>query len=114
VGLGSNYRGPWGTPAHTIERALREIERANIVIRAIIIILGAQVSNSTIVVIIALEAEVGISASFSIVKALVVRIISASFIIVEVGSPHLLLLLLLRVDQLRRPVSRGEEEKQDQ
>ena len=35
VGLGSNYRGPWGTPAHTIERTLREIERANIVIRAV-------------------------------------------------------------------------------
>jgi hypothetical protein len=63
------------------------------------------------VVIIAIEAKVSISASFSIVKALVVRIISAGFIVVQAGSPPL---LLLRVDQLRRPASRGEEEKQDQ
>jgi hypothetical protein len=88
------------------------VAHSNVVIRAIIIILGAQVSNSTVVVIIAIEAKVSISASFSIVKALVVRIISASFIVVEAGSPPLL--LLLRVDQLRRPASRGEEEKQDQ
>jgi hypothetical protein len=53
-----------------------------IIIRVIIITLGAQVSNSTVVVIIAIEAKVGISASFSIVKAFVVRIISAGFIVV--------------------------------
>jgi hypothetical protein len=86
------------------------VAHSNVIIRAIISILGAQVSNSTIVVIIAIEAKVSISASFSIVKALVVRIISAGFIIVQAGSPP----LLLRVDQLRRPASRSEEEKQDQ
>jgi hypothetical protein len=71
------------------------VAHSNVIIRAIIIILGAQVSNSTVVVIIAIEAKVSISASFSTVKALVVRIISASFIVVKAGSP---LLLLLRVD----------------
>jgi 2-amino-4-hydroxy-6-hydroxymethyldihydropteridine diphosphokinase len=35
VGLGANCPGPWGTPARTIERALREIERANIAVRAV-------------------------------------------------------------------------------
>jgi hypothetical protein len=83
------------------------VAHRNVVIRAITIILGAQVGNSTIAVIIAIEAKVSISASFSIVKALVVRIV------VKAGSLPLLL-LLLRVDQLRRPASRGEEEKQDQ
>jgi hypothetical protein len=99
----SGYRVPYDQEADVFvtERIKLSVFRlviahSNVVIRAIIIILGAQVS---------------ISASFSIVKALVVRIISASFIVVEAGSPPL---LLLRVDQLRRPASRGEEEKQDQ
>jgi hypothetical protein len=81
------------------------------VIRAIIIILEAQVSNSTVVIIIVIEAKVGISSSFRIVKTLVVRIIKASFIVVQAGCPPL---LLLRVDQLRRPAFYGEEEKQNQ
>jgi hypothetical protein len=87
------------------------VTHSNVIIRAIISIL-AQVSNSTVVVIIAIEAKVSISDSFSIAKALVFYITNASFIIVEAGSPPLLL-LLRRVDQLYRPASRGEEEKQD-
>jgi hypothetical protein len=87
------------------------VAHSNVITKAIIIILGAQVSNSTVVVIIAIEAKVSINASFSIAKALVVCIISASFIVVKAGSPPL---LLLRVDQLRRPASRGKEEKEDQ
>jgi len=38
-------------------------------------------------VIIAIEAKVGISTNFSIVKALVVRIISASIMVIKAGSP---------------------------
>jgi hypothetical protein len=82
-----------------------------ITIVIIITILETQVSNSTIVVVVAIEAKIGISTNFGIVKTLVVHIISTSFIIVKASSS---LLFLLRVDQLRRPVSRGEEEKQDQ
>jgi len=85
------------------------VAHSNVFIRDIIIILGVQVSDSAIVVII--KAKVGISANFSIVETLVAYIISASFVIVKAGpSP----LLLLCVDQLRRPTSRGEEKKQDQ
>ena len=57
------------------------------------------------------EVKVGISAIFSLVKVLVVYIIRAGWIIVNVWPPPL---LLLCVDQLRRPAPRGEEEKQDQ
>jgi hypothetical protein len=85
---------------------------SNIVIRAIIIIitilLRAQVSYRAIVVII--EAKVGISPNFSVVKALIVHIIGVSFIIVNARS----LPPLLCVDQLRRPTTYSEEEKQYQ
>jgi hypothetical protein len=66
-----------------------DVAHSNIVIGTIIINLGVQVSNSAVVVIV--EAKIGISASFSIVKALVVHVISASFIIVKARSPPLLL-----------------------
>jgi hypothetical protein len=66
-----------------------------IIIRAIITNFGAQVSNSTIIGIIAIEAKVGISTTFSIVKALVVRSIGTSFIIIKAGSPLPLLLLYI-------------------
>ena len=80
----------------------------NIIIIIIIIItmLGVQVGNSTIVVIVAIEAKVGIS--FGIVKIRVAHIISTGVIIVQAGSPSL---FLLGVDQLRRPAACGEEEK---
>jgi 2-amino-4-hydroxy-6-hydroxymethyldihydropteridine diphosphokinase len=35
VGLGANYPGPWGTPADTIARALREIEDVNVAVSAV-------------------------------------------------------------------------------
>lgn len=35
VGLGSNCPGPWGTPAETIARALREVERAGVTVEAV-------------------------------------------------------------------------------
>ena len=35
VGFGANCPGPWGASAATIGRALREIERANIAVRAV-------------------------------------------------------------------------------
>ena len=34
VGLGSNCPGPWGTPADTIARALRQMERAGVTVKA--------------------------------------------------------------------------------
>jgi hypothetical protein len=64
------------------------------------------------VVIIVIEAKVDISISFSIAKLLVVCVIRASIIVVK-GGPPLLLLLLLNVNQLCKPASCGEEEKQD-
>jgi hypothetical protein len=84
------------------------VAHGNVAIKAIITIFGPQVSNGAVVIII--EAKFGISIHFSIVRALVVHIICVSFIIVQAGSPP----LLLRVDQLRRSASRSEEEKQDQ
>jgi 2-amino-4-hydroxy-6-hydroxymethyldihydropteridine diphosphokinase len=35
VGLGANCPGPWGTSARTIARALSEIERVNIIVKAV-------------------------------------------------------------------------------
>jgi hypothetical protein len=117
----SSYRVPYDQEADifVVERVEFSEFRVNaahnnIVIRAIIIIiiiiiitilLRAQVSYRAIVVII--EAKVGISPNFSVVKALIVYIIGTSFIIVKARS----LPPLLYVDQLRRPASCGEEKK---
>lgn len=106
----SNYRVPHDQEADVFvaERVESFEFRFNVAhSNIVIIILGSQVSYSAIVVII--EAKVGISANFSIVEALVVHIISAGFII-KAGPPPL---LFLCVDQLCRPASCGEEEKQD-
>jgi len=35
VGFGGNYPGPWGTPAETIARALREIAREGVTVAAV-------------------------------------------------------------------------------
>jgi 2-amino-4-hydroxy-6-hydroxymethyldihydropteridine diphosphokinase len=35
VGLGANHPGPWGTPAETIARALREIARSGVAVEAV-------------------------------------------------------------------------------
>jgi 2-amino-4-hydroxy-6-hydroxymethyldihydropteridine diphosphokinase len=35
VGLGANCPGPWGTPAKTLQRALREIEQRGITVKAV-------------------------------------------------------------------------------
>jgi 2-amino-4-hydroxy-6-hydroxymethyldihydropteridine diphosphokinase len=35
VGLGANCPGPWGSPAHTLSRALAEIERRGVAVEAI-------------------------------------------------------------------------------
>lgn len=35
VGLGANCPGPWGSPAHTLQRALREIERRGVTVEAV-------------------------------------------------------------------------------
>ena len=35
VGLGANCPGPWGSPAHTLRRALAEIERKGVAVEAV-------------------------------------------------------------------------------
>jgi 2-amino-4-hydroxy-6-hydroxymethyldihydropteridine diphosphokinase len=35
VGLGANCPGPWGSPAHTLRRALAEIERRGVAVEAV-------------------------------------------------------------------------------
>ena len=35
VGLGANCPGPWGSPAHTLRRALAEIERRRVAVEAV-------------------------------------------------------------------------------
>ena len=35
VGLGANSPGPWGTPARTLHRALRELERMGVTVEAV-------------------------------------------------------------------------------
>jgi len=35
VGLGANSPGPWGSPAKTLKRALRELERRGITVEAV-------------------------------------------------------------------------------
>jgi 2-amino-4-hydroxy-6-hydroxymethyldihydropteridine diphosphokinase len=35
VGLGANSPGPWGSPAETLERALRELEQRGIAVKAV-------------------------------------------------------------------------------
>jgi 2-amino-4-hydroxy-6-hydroxymethyldihydropteridine diphosphokinase len=35
VGLGANFPGPWGSPAKTLKRAIRELERRGITVEAV-------------------------------------------------------------------------------
>jgi hypothetical protein len=58
-----------------------------------------------------IKAKVSISTNFSIIKALIIHIISTSFTIIKARPPPL---LLLYVNQLHRLALCGKEEKQDQ